>query len=146
MEYPTVSIATKINKAQREFKHDISRQHDKDEVGLGVIFNELWDKMTASKHKKKWYTYMYRGPSHRKLYRKVIRLKQARTRRRLVPPYQAYGFSTGKNCIQSLWTNVERSGIRRENLGISNSFPSFFQTFKSTSFKPQYSISILLSL
>ena len=31
----------------------ISRQHDKDEVGLDVIFNELCEKMTASNHTKK---------------------------------------------------------------------------------------------
>ena len=53
-ECRTVSIATKITKTTRESKHDISRQHDKDEVGLGVIFNELCEKMTASNHTKEW--------------------------------------------------------------------------------------------
>ena len=63
----------------------------------------------------------YIEPSHRKLYGEVIRLKQARIRRRLIPPYQTYRFSTGKkNAIQSLhqcW---------REGKLISNSFPFVF--------------------
>ena len=41
------------NKTPRESKYDISRQRDKDEVDLGVIFNELCEKMTASNHTKK---------------------------------------------------------------------------------------------
>ena len=47
---PICSGATKINKTPRASKRDISRQH---EVGLGVIFNELCEKMTASNHTKK---------------------------------------------------------------------------------------------
>ena len=70
---------------------------------------------------------IYLGPSHtkstshRKLYGEVIRLKQARIRRRLVPPYQAYGFSTGKKTPYNLSTNVETKGKL-----ISNSFPFAF--------------------
>ena len=79
------------NNTPRESKHDISRQHDKDEVGLGVIFNELCDKMTAiiPTVRSTYEEVKYIEPSHRKLYGKGIR-------RRLVPPYQAHGFSTGK--------------------------------------------------
>ena len=39
--------------AGTEQGYDISSQHDKDEASLGVIFNELYDKMTASNHTKK---------------------------------------------------------------------------------------------
>ena len=37
-------------------KSDSYTQSDWEGVGLGVIFNQLWEKMTASKHTKKWYT------------------------------------------------------------------------------------------
>ena len=83
----------------------------------------------------------YIEPSHRKLYGEVIRLKQARIRRRLVTPYQAYGFSTGKKTPYNLSTNVDTKGKL-----ISKVFPSYFQTFKSPSLKRQYSVSILLAL
>ena len=65
---------------------------------------------------------IYLGPSHRKFYGEIIRLKQTRIRRGLVPPYQAYGFSKGKQKTPyNLSTNVDAKGKL-----ISSSFPFVF--------------------